>query len=134
MAQLAEKMSLENNENTDVKIFSSDDFSNPNNEPNGTRHSEVFGKKVNVDVPVYKLAPGTELTKVENHVKKLYQYQPDFLKLILKSEIQSPSYLGKVQSIKNKILKLHFLQNGFTADSKMAFLYHSLVKAATQSL
>ncbi|WDE99261.1 protein kinase [Lentisphaera profundi] len=87
-----------------LKLYSSNDFSKPETKPPGTVYSSIFGKEVNVNTMVYKLAPEVKFNEVENILDYLFSFKDDFVKVMLKSKLNSPSHLSREQINPEQIL------------------------------
>ena len=105
IAQLGEQLlSKPELRDKNTKLYSSADFDDDKTKPIGTIYSSIFGKEVNVSTPVYKIAPDTKYYDVEDFVQYLFSFKNQYLEIMLKSELYSPSYLNPKQVNEEKIL------------------------------
>ncbi|MDD7984862.1 serine/threonine protein kinase [Lentisphaera marina] len=100
----ASLLSVPSLRNEDIKLYSSNDFMSAKTKPPGTVYSSIFGKEVKVNTLVYKLAPGTELSEVEKQLAYLFSFRDDFVQIMLKSDLASPSHLSRHDINEEKIL------------------------------
>jgi eukaryotic-like serine/threonine-protein kinase len=105
MVQLAEKLMRGKSAHASgAKLYSSKDYDLEESEPEGTRYSKIFGKKVSVKTPVYKLAPGVSLSESQSKLENLFSFQADFLSVMLKSEINKTAFLHDPKSLEQSLL------------------------------
>jgi len=97
-------LSLPEIRNEGVKLYSSADFLNAKTKPKETIYSSIFGKEVSVNSLVYHLAPKTDFDEVENYLSYLFSFKDEFLQIMLKSELNSPSHISKKDINEEKIL------------------------------
>ena len=69
-------------------IFSSYQYDDTKNLPPGTVHAPAYRKRINLDHPVYKLAPGIPLNSVQPQIEALFNLRSEFLSMYLSSSFR----------------------------------------------
>ena len=76
---------LEDKEYKHEKLFSDKQFQKADTAPIGMCESPLYGMKLSLDYPVYKLSPGVKLEETREYIEKLFQLRGSFKKAIMSS-------------------------------------------------
>ena len=104
-------------------IYSSDQFDNPQLSPPDLIYAPAYKKKISLDYPVYKLAPGVKLEPVKAEMKALFNLRQDFLFTLLASSFEfQPEAIARLkdQSI-NDGLPIMWIYVGFEKGYLVSF-------------
>ena len=98
-------------------IYSSKNFQNENEKPEGTRFSKVLQKEIHPLIPGYKLSPNTSLNDVRQHLNYLYGFKEQYQNIMLRSQLSSSRTLFTDQKASEIIaetsLPIRFVYGGF---------------------
>lgn len=99
------------------KVYSSDDFQDPQKQPKGLRLSKVFQKKIHPLIPGYKLSPNTKLEDVRQHLNHLYSFKEQYQNIMLRSQLSASRTLFSDKkagdTIADQKLPIRFVYGGF---------------------
>ena len=116
--KINKSMSSWNLNNPNLKgtlVYSSEQYETPGALPPGTVYAPAYKKEINLEYPVYKLAPGVALNQVNAEIEAIFKLRRDFLFTLLSSSFQfQPNAIGtlKDQAIGNG-LPIMWIYAGF---------------------